>query len=57
MKVFRPAIIRMHENGIAKREIARLLREEITVQTLSKIADNFPKRLKACIEANGGHFE
>jgi hypothetical protein len=31
--------------------------DEITVETLAKIVDNFPKRLKACIEANDGHFE
>ena len=31
--------------------------DEITVETLAKIVDNFPKRLKACIEANGDHFE
>jgi hypothetical protein len=30
---------------------------EITIETLEKIVDNFPKRLKACVEANGGHFE
>ena len=30
--------------------------DEITVETLAKIVDNFPKRLKACIEANGGHL-
>jgi hypothetical protein len=30
---------------------------EISVETLSKIVDNFPKRLKACVEAKGGHFE
>jgi transposase len=30
---------------------------EISVETLAKIVDNFPKRLQACIEAEGGHFE
>ena len=30
---------------------------EITVNTLEKMVDNFPKRLKACVEANGGYFE
>src|ERR1700752_795660 len=30
---------------------------EISLETLVKIVDNFPKRLKACIDANGGHFE
>uniref|UniRef100_A0A914DI04 Transposase n=1 Tax=Acrobeloides nanus TaxID=290746 RepID=A0A914DI04_9BILA len=31
--------------------------DEIKVETLSKIVDDFPNRLKACIEADGGHFE
>ena len=52
MKEFRPAIIRMHERGVEKREIGRLL-----VDTLRGIVDNFSKRLKKCIDANGGHFE
>jgi hypothetical protein len=30
---------------------------EISVETLAKIVDDFPKRLKACVEAEGGHFE
>uniref|UniRef100_A0A914C161 Uncharacterized protein n=1 Tax=Acrobeloides nanus TaxID=290746 RepID=A0A914C161_9BILA len=30
---------------------------EITLETLIKIVDNFPKQLKACIDAKGGHFE
>ena len=31
--------------------------DEIDVETLAKIVDNFPKRLEKCIAANGGHFE
>uniref|UniRef100_A0A914CVA1 Tc1-like transposase DDE domain-containing protein n=1 Tax=Acrobeloides nanus TaxID=290746 RepID=A0A914CVA1_9BILA len=31
--------------------------KEITLDTLVKIVGNFPKRLKACIDAKGGHFE
>uniref|UniRef100_A0A914E5Z9 DDE_3 domain-containing protein n=1 Tax=Acrobeloides nanus TaxID=290746 RepID=A0A914E5Z9_9BILA len=31
--------------------------DEISVETLKKIMDDFPKRLKACVEADGGHFE
>uniref|UniRef100_A0A914CJZ2 Transposase n=1 Tax=Acrobeloides nanus TaxID=290746 RepID=A0A914CJZ2_9BILA len=31
--------------------------DEITVEILKKIVDNFPKRLKAYVEAKGGHFE
>ena len=117
MKEFRPAIIRMHERGVEKREIGRLLGiheatvrkaikrfittdewppyspdlnplaysvwsileekacakphqtveslkralrkawNEISVDTLRNIVDNFSKRLKKCIDANGGHFE
>uniref|UniRef100_A0A914E175 HMG box domain-containing protein n=1 Tax=Acrobeloides nanus TaxID=290746 RepID=A0A914E175_9BILA len=30
--------------------------KEISLDTLIKIVDNFPKRLKACIEANGDIF-
>uniref|UniRef100_A0A914EH31 Transposase n=1 Tax=Acrobeloides nanus TaxID=290746 RepID=A0A914EH31_9BILA len=30
---------------------------EITLDTLVKIVDNFPKRLKKCIDSNGGYFE
>ena len=31
--------------------------DEITVEMLEQIVDNFPKPLKACVEAKGGHFE
>jgi transposase len=31
--------------------------DEITLETLEKIIDNFPKRLRLCIEAKGDHFE
>ena len=31
--------------------------DEISVETLVKIVDDFPRRLKACVDANGGHFE
>ena len=30
---------------------------EITIEQLASIIDNFPKRLRACISASGGHFE
>ena len=30
---------------------------EITVEELAGIADNFPKRLQRCIQTKGGHFE
>ncbi len=31
--------------------------DEITLETLDKIIDNFLKRLKLCIDAEGGYFE
>jgi predicted transcriptional regulator len=31
--------------------------KEISLKTLEKIVDSFPKRLKACVDAKGGHFE
>ena len=31
--------------------------DELPISTLEKIVDDFPKRLHACIKANGGHFE
>uniref|UniRef100_A0A914D008 Uncharacterized protein n=1 Tax=Acrobeloides nanus TaxID=290746 RepID=A0A914D008_9BILA len=30
---------------------------EITLEQLASIIDNFSERLKACVEAKGGHFE
>jgi hypothetical protein len=37
--------------------INRSSENEITVEMLEEIDDNFPKRLKACVEAKGDHFE
>ena len=34
----------------------RINRSHENVQMLENIVDNFPKRLKACLEAKGGHF-
>uniref|UniRef100_A0A914CLS3 Uncharacterized protein n=1 Tax=Acrobeloides nanus TaxID=290746 RepID=A0A914CLS3_9BILA len=31
--------------------------EEIPLETLRKVIDDFPKRLNVCIEAQGGYFE
>ena len=31
--------------------------DEISVETFRKIVDDFSKRLKACVEAEGGNFE
>uniref|UniRef100_A0A914DG67 Uncharacterized protein n=1 Tax=Acrobeloides nanus TaxID=290746 RepID=A0A914DG67_9BILA len=42
--------------GVSQRSARRILRE-ISLETLIKAVDDFPKRLKACIDANGGHFE
>lgn len=39
-----------------KRSLAKAW-DEITTEQLAAIVDNFPKRLKACIGAKGGHFE
>ena len=30
---------------------------EIPMEIISKIVDEFPKRLRKCVAANGGHFE
>src|SRR6185437_5478743 len=43
------------ECGILKRALKKAW-NEITLETLIKIVDNFPKRLKACMDAKGGHF-
>ena len=45
-----------YDNWIVEASISQDM-GEIIVETLAKIVDNFPKRLKACIEANGGHFK
>uniref|UniRef100_A0A914DNZ1 DDE-1 domain-containing protein n=1 Tax=Acrobeloides nanus TaxID=290746 RepID=A0A914DNZ1_9BILA len=44
------------ERGMLKRALKKAW-NEITLETLVKIVDNFPKRLKACVDAKGGHFE
>ena len=61
---FRPAIIRMHEKGVSKKKIAELLgisrhavRDAIKRFEETGSMDNFPKRLKACVDAEGGWFE
>lgn len=30
---------------------------EIPMEIINKAVDDFPKRLRACIKAEGGHFE
>ena len=46
-----------HPNvGSLKRALVKAW-DEISLETLQKIVDNFPKRLKACVDAKGGYFE
>ena len=49
---------RQQHNSIQslKRALVRAW-DEISLETINKIVDDFPKRLRKCIEANGGHFE
>uniref|UniRef100_A0A914DEJ7 Paired domain-containing protein n=1 Tax=Acrobeloides nanus TaxID=290746 RepID=A0A914DEJ7_9BILA len=56
------AIKRFEESGSNKDRPGRGRQKtkawnEITLDTLVKIVDNFPKRLKACVDAKGGHFK
>ena len=30
---------------------------ELSLDTIAKIVDNFPKKLNLCVDAGGGHFE
>uniref|UniRef100_A0A914DZ64 Uncharacterized protein n=1 Tax=Acrobeloides nanus TaxID=290746 RepID=A0A914DZ64_9BILA len=46
-----------HPNVESLKRALKKAWKEISLETLEKIADNFPKRLKACVDANGGHFE
>ena len=57
MKSLREAIIRAHDRGKTLKRALVKAWDEISVETLKKIVDDFPKRLKACVEADGGHFE
>uniref|UniRef100_A0A914DP55 Transposase n=1 Tax=Acrobeloides nanus TaxID=290746 RepID=A0A914DP55_9BILA len=51
------ACAKPHPNVESLKRALKKAWNEITLDTLIKIVDNFPKRLKACIDANGGHFE
>ena len=31
--------------------------DKLSLETVAKVVDNFPKRLKLCIDAKGGRFE
>uniref|UniRef100_A0A914DZ86 Transposase n=1 Tax=Acrobeloides nanus TaxID=290746 RepID=A0A914DZ86_9BILA len=46
-----------HPNVESLKRALKKAWDEITLETLIKIVDNFPKRLKSCIDANGGWFE
>ena len=46
-----------HPNVESLKKALKKAWKEITLETLEKIVDNFPKRLKACVDANGGYFE
>lgn len=46
-----------HSNVASLKRALEKAWDEISVEMLAKIVDNFPKRLKKCVDANGGHFE
>uniref|UniRef100_A0A914DKG9 Transposase n=1 Tax=Acrobeloides nanus TaxID=290746 RepID=A0A914DKG9_9BILA len=46
-----------HPNVESLKRALKKAWKEITLVDLVKIVDNFPKRLQACIDTNGGHFE
>uniref|UniRef100_A0A914CY19 Tc1-like transposase DDE domain-containing protein n=1 Tax=Acrobeloides nanus TaxID=290746 RepID=A0A914CY19_9BILA len=46
-----------HPNVESLKKALKKAWKEITLETLEKIVDNFLKRLKACVDANGGYFE
>uniref|UniRef100_A0A914DY47 Uncharacterized protein n=1 Tax=Acrobeloides nanus TaxID=290746 RepID=A0A914DY47_9BILA len=51
------ACAKPHPNVESLKRALKKAWNEITLETLIKIVDNFPKRLKACMDAKGGHFE
>lgn len=46
-----------HPNVESLKRALKKAWKEIPLETLIKVVDDFPKRLQACINANGGHFE
>ena len=46
-----------HPNLESLKKALKKAWKEITLETLIKTVDDFPKRLEACIAANGGYFE
>ena len=51
------ACAKPHQTVESLKRALRKAWNEISVDTLRGIVDNFSKRLKKCIDANGGHFE
>ena len=51
------ACAKPHPNVESLKRALKKAWNEITLETLIKIVDNFPKRLKACMDAKGGYFE
>uniref|UniRef100_A0A914DA60 Uncharacterized protein n=1 Tax=Acrobeloides nanus TaxID=290746 RepID=A0A914DA60_9BILA len=51
------ACAKPHPNVESLKRALKKAWNEITLETLIKIVDNFLKRLKACMDAKGGHFE
>uniref|UniRef100_A0A914E6S4 Transposase n=1 Tax=Acrobeloides nanus TaxID=290746 RepID=A0A914E6S4_9BILA len=51
------ACAKPHPNLESLKRALKKAWNEITLETLIKIVNKFPKRLKACMDAKGGHFE
>uniref|UniRef100_A0A914DR40 Tc1-like transposase DDE domain-containing protein n=1 Tax=Acrobeloides nanus TaxID=290746 RepID=A0A914DR40_9BILA len=51
------ACAKPHPNVESLKRALKKAWNEITLEMLIKIVDDFPKRLKKCVDANGGHFE
>jgi transposase len=51
------ACAKPHQTVESLKRALRKAWNEISVDTLRGVVDNFSKRLKKCIDANGGHFE
>ena len=51
------ACAKPHPNVESLKRALKKAWNEITLETLKKIVDNIPKRLKACVDANGSWFE
>uniref|UniRef100_A0A914CZE7 DDE-1 domain-containing protein n=1 Tax=Acrobeloides nanus TaxID=290746 RepID=A0A914CZE7_9BILA len=51
------AYTKPHPNVESLKRALKKAWNEITLGTLIKIVDDFLKRLKACMDAKGGHFE